>query len=394
MGKISDWWNGVEQTRADEPGPSDPSTALAIPPRAGVGARAVTSGEALGLAAVYRAVEIRAIAAKQISFDSVLVRNGFPLDETPRLLRKPDPECSRSQFIEKTVVSMNLAGNAYWRRVWVTPERREISSVWVMNPNDVVPKQNASGRIVGYQYQGQDLDVRDVSHLSRMRVAGSPKGLGPIQAAQVELRGSLDTALYGADYLNSGDVPTGILKSDQVLTPASADAAREQWSASRGGRGGVAVLGQGLDYRQTFLSPKDAQFVESQNWNVTTVARLFGVPGSLMMVALDNRGSSQTYQNVEQDWLGFVRFGLANDLIEIEDAFTELLPGTQRAKANYEALLRADTKSRYEAYAVSLDWTSVNEIRKHEGQTPVLGGDVIRGLQQQPAPAPREKDAA
>lgn len=384
---IREWWTGVEQTRADEAGPSDPSTALTIPSR-DIAARAVTSRDALGLAAVYRAVEIRAIAAKQISIDSVLVRTGLPLDETPRLLRKPDPDCSRSQFIERTVVSMNLTGNAYWRRVYNDREKRDLSSLWVMNPNDVTIRQTAAGRVIGYSYRGRDLDLDDVKHLSRMRVAGSPYGLGPIQAAQIELRGSIDTAQYGADFLDSGDVPSGILKSDQMLTKESAEAARTQWTDSRGGRGGVAVLGQGLDYRQTFLSPKDAQFIESQNWNVTTAARLFGVPGSLMMVALDSRGSSQTYQNVEQDWLGFVRFGLANDLIEIEDAFTDLLPGTQRAKCNYEALLRADTKSRYEAHNVSLAWRTVNEIRSVEGLPPIEGGDVLRGV----TPAKQEQD--
>ena len=263
-----------------------------------------------------------------------------------------------------------------------------------MNPNDVTIRQSEAGRVTGYTYRGRDLDLRDVKHLSRMRVAGSPYGLGPIQAAQIELRGSLDTAQYGADFLDSGDVPTGILKTDQMLTKESSEVAKQQWKDTRGGRGGVAVLGQGLDYRQTFLSPKDAQFIESQNWNVTTAARLFGVPGSLMMVALDNRGSSQTYQNVEQDWLGFVRFGLANDLIEIEDAFTELLPGTQRAKANYEALLRADTKSRYDAHNISLAWRPINEIRAVEGLPPIDGGDELRGTAPAPVPNNQEQEQA
>ncbi len=331
----------------------------------------------MGLAAVYRAVEIRAIAAKQISFDAQHVRNGMPLDETPALLRRPDPQCSRSQFIEKTVVSLNLNGNAYWRLVYKDEEKRDLSSVWVMNPNDVVIKTAASGLVTGYQYRGRDLGLRDVKHLSRLRVAGTPYGLGPIQAAQLELRGSLDTVQYASDFHNSGDIPTGILKSDQIIDAEGAQLARQQWEESRGGRSRVAVLGRGLDYRQTFLSPRDAQFIESQNWNVTTAARLFGVPGSLMLVALDNKGQSQTYQNVEQDWLGFVRFGLANDIIEIEDAFTDLLPGTQRAKGNIEALLRADTKSRYEAHALSLPWRTVNEIRAIEGYPPIDGGNQL-----------------
>src|SRR5690606_1511301 len=149
----------------------------------------------------------------------------------------------------------------------------------------------------------------------RIPLPGSPYGIGPIQAAQMELAGILDTTEYASEVINSGDTPSGILKSDSVLTSETAEAAREQWKNSRGGRAGVAVLGQGLDYRQVYLSPKDAQFIESQQFNITTITRMFAVPASLMLVVLE--GSSQTYQNVEQDWNGFVRFGLMDALTEI-----------------------------------------------------------------------------
>lgn len=369
MGAIRDWWFGPAATmvRAETPPPSDPSSALSIPSRE-VSSRFVSPREALGLAAVYRAVEIRAVAAKQISVDAF--RGADQLDRNPSILRQPDPFMSRAQFIEQTVVSLNLAGNCYWRVIRGFDD--EPSSLWVMNPHEIVIDTESTGRVTGYQYKGEKLKPADVKHLSRMRIPGTPYGLGPIQAAQAELRGTLDTMQYGADFINTGDVPTGILKSDQTLTPATAKAAKEQYHATNGGRRDILVLGQGLDYRQTFLSPRDAQFIESQNWNVTTVTRLFGAPASLMLVALDS-GTSQTYQNVEQDWLGFVRFGLTNDLIEIEDAFSDLLPRGQRAKFNIEALLRADTKSRYEAHEVALraGWLTKDEVRKIEGRKPL-----------------------
>lgn len=370
MGRLRDWWMGESDLsrfqREDIPGPSDPSTALQIPSRAEL-PRSVSSRDAVGLVAVYRAVEIRAVAAKQISLDAI--KKSRTIADTPPLLTKPDPLCSRSQFIEKTVVSLDLTGNAYWRIE--RNARGEVSSMWVMNPHDVRIEVSKAGRVSGYNYQNKHLDADEVKHLARLRVPGTPYGLGPIQAAQVELRGALDTAEYGSDFLDSGSVPTGILKSDQILSPDSAKAARDQWETSQGGRRGIAVLGQGLDYRQTFLSPKDAQFIESQNWGVAQAARLFGVPGSLMLVVAEGRG--ETYQNVEQDWLGFVRFGLMNDLIEIEDAFTDFLPYGTRAKCNVEGLLRADTKSRYEAHNLSLTggWRTVNEVRDIEGLDPL-----------------------
>lgn len=355
---------GEWHRRADEPTlpTANVDEALVIPRRDAVG-RAVGSREALGLHAVYRAVEIRAVAAKQISIDAL--RGSEDVDPMPAILRRPDPFISRGQFVEQTVLSLNLNGNAYWRILRDDTDR--VSSVWVMNPNDVVIDTNAKGFVTGYQYQGETLRTKDVKHLSRMRVPGSAYGLGPIQAAQAELRGAMDTSSYASDWLYSGDVPSGILKADQILTPEQAKQARTQWDETHGGRRGVAVLGQGLSYQQVFLSPKDAQFIESQQWDVTRVARLFGVPASLMLVVLD--GSSQTYANVEQDWLGFIRFGLMNDLLEIEDALSDFLPRGQRARFNIEALLRADTKSRYEAHAsaISAGWLTVNEVRAIEG---------------------------
>lgn len=126
------------------------------------------------------------------------------------------------------------------------------------------------------------------------------------------------------------------------------------------------MLGQGLHYEAMFLNPKDAQFLESMQFSTTQIARLFGTPSSLMLAAVE--GSSQTYQNVEQDWLGFVRFSSMQYLIEIEDALSQLLPRGQYAKFNVEALLRTDTTTRYAAYAKAIEakWMFPDEVRRIE----------------------------
>jgi len=96
-----------------------------------------------------------------------------------------------------------------------------------------------------------------------------------------------------------------------------------------------------------------------------------GTPASLMLAAVE--GNSQTYANVEQDWLAYVRFTLMGYLVEIEDALSDMLPGAQRAKFNIEALLRADTTSRYNSYAVAIDkgFLTPDEVRLLEGWAPL-----------------------
>jgi len=372
--RLDRFWQRVDAgvdafRREDTPPPSDPSTVQDVPSRQAL-ERAVALGDALSLGAVYRAISIRSLSAKQISI-KVEGRDGEIMERTPLLIAQPDPDESRSRFVEKTSVSLDTNGNAFWRviRKDDADESSPVKVLRVLNPLDVVIDHTKRGRVTGYQYQGRTYKPWQVKHLVAMPVPGMVRGLGPIQAAQVELRGALDTAEYGSDVLSSGDSPSGILKSDQIIDSDGAKKAKNAFRDGNGGKRGVVVLGQGLSYQQVYLSPRDAQFIESQQWSVTQVARLFGIPASLMLVTLS--GESQTYANVEQDWLGFVRFSLMKTLQEIEEALTSFLPRGSRAKFNIEALLRADTKSRYEAYesALRAGWRTVDEIRELEGLT-------------------------
>jgi HK97 family phage portal protein len=337
------------------------STGSIHPPSRDAVGSGVTAREALGLSNVYRAVSIRSTAARQLSLD---VYRGAEKIPTPSIIKRPDLDASLAVFIERSIVSLNLAGNAYWR------VRRNplgvVAALEVLNPADVTIETSTSGRVVGYKHQGNTLRLDEMKQLARLRVPGTPYGLGPIQAAQAELRGAIDLRDYASNWIASGDVPSGVLKSDQQLTSEQADDVKTRWSATRGGKRGVAVLGNGFSYQPVFLSPSDAQFIESQQFTTTQIARLFGVPASLMLAATD--GNAQTYANVSQDWLGFVRFGLMEDLTEIEDALTDLLPRGQEAKFNVEALLRSDVTTRYAAHAVALTagFMTVAEVREIE----------------------------
>lgn len=115
------------------------------------------------------------------------------------------------------------------------------------------------------------------------------------------------------------------------------------------------------------------QFLETQQFTTTQMARLIGAPASIMLVAVE--GTPETYSNVEQEWIGYVRFSLMKPLREIEEAFTELLPRGQVARFKIDNLLRTDTKTRYEAHAIALDpqrgWADEDEIRALEGMAPL-----------------------
>lgn len=354
-------WTGL--AREAETGSTQPP--MTAPSRAAA-PRSVNVGEALGLPAVWRAVHILAIAGKQLSIDTY--RYGIQVDDHP-LTRLPDPNLSRSSWIEQVVVSLACTGNAYLE-LKRDPDDT-IRAIPVLNPLDVRIKSDSFGTVTGYGYRGRDLPASRIKHLTLLRVPGTAYGLGPIQAAQPDLRGALDTRDYAANWFQDGGQPNGILSTDQPLPPQTTKAVKDTWNESAGAKNGVAVLSNGLKYQPIFMSPKDVQFIEAQQFNVTAIARMFGIPASLMLTAVDG-GTSQTYSNVEQEWLAFLRFTLMGYLVEIEDALSDLLPGKQRARFNVEALLRADTTTRYGSYetAIRAGFLDVDEVRALENRAP------------------------
>lgn len=310
---------------------------------------------------VHRAVSIHATAVRQLSVAAF--RDSEEVD-APSWLRRPNAFTPRSVFLEQTVISLAGHGNAYW--LIDRDAQGRVTNLTVLDPMAVEIDADHFGRPRKYMAFGKDYTPADIRHLALFRVPGKAKGLGPIQAARQEIQGAIDTRDYSSKWFQDSGVPTGVLKSDQVLSPEDAKAAKAAWTESQGAKRGVAVLGNGLSYSAIYLTPADAQFLESRQFDTTQIARLFGVPASLMLAGV--AGSSQTYANVEQDWLGYVRFSLMQYLTEIEDAFSELLPGRREARFNIEALLRADTTTRYAAHAVALSagFLTLDEVREIE----------------------------
>lgn len=342
------------------------SSAL-LPPTREVNQQTVVAAEALTLPAIYRAVSTIAIAAKQMPIDTV--RDDVVIN-SPDFIKQPHHASPRSTFIEQTVVSLATQGNAYWHIV--RDANGKLLELVPLNPLDMrVETEAVTRKVVKYQYLGVDYAPDQIKHLKLLELPGRVYGLGPIQSAQADLRGFLDTRDYASNWFQKSGVPTGYLKTDQFLNDDQVAATKEAWNSTAGAKDGVAVLGNGFSYLPVYLKPEELQFLQVQQFSVQQIARLFGVPATLMLTQVE--GSSMTYTNVSQEWLAFVRFSLMQYLIIIEDALSDFLVGRARAKFNLEAILRADTTTRYAAHASALTagWMTRNEVRAVEDLPPL-----------------------
>jgi HK97 family phage portal protein len=345
----------------------------------------VTAEQALGVSAVYRAVSLIANGVSQLGLG--VWRAGEEIEivsaNSNSLINKPSIDLSRSAFLEETAVSLATSGNAYWRLYGVgsPSEVSRTTAVEVLNPHAMSVDYDKGKKVYrynGYRSGSKTFAEHEVKHLSLLRVPGSEYVLGPIQAAQAELRGALEMRDYSSTIFSDTVTPSGVLKSDQMLPPGKADEIKARYYAQMGGKKGVLVLDNNFTYTPVYLNPADAQFLENQQFSITQVARMFGIPASKLLAEVN--GNSMTYTNMESANTDYVRDTLMGYLREIEEALSDLIPRGQSVKFKVEELLRADRKTRYDGHSIALagqPFRTVNEIRAEEGLPPIPGGDVL-----------------
>jgi HK97 family phage portal protein len=327
---------------------------------------------------VYRAIDIITSAVAQLPLR--VERHGVevPAGEIPDIIKAPSLSFTRSDFLEQIALSLAVTGNAY---ILAKRIGSKIVELVVLNPHEVLPTQDETSGVITYSYRGRDYRQADIQHLKFMVLPGSLKGLGAIQAARAEIQGAINLRDYAAQWFNGSGQPSGILSTDQALTAEDAKQIRDTWNNIDPATGkplpaaanpsNIKVTGKGVKYDPIVLSPRDAQFIESRNFDTLEIARLFGIPATLMLTSTE--GSSMTYSNVEQDWLGFVRFTLTKYLRKIEEALTTFTPRGQTVRFQISALLRSDTLTRYQAHQIALNagFMTLNEVRAIESLPPL-----------------------
>jgi HK97 family phage portal protein len=151
-----------------------------------------------------------------------------------------------------------------------------------------------------------------------------------------------------------------------MLNKAEADEVTANWHNKQQNRQ-VAVLGNGFDYQQIALSPRDALFTEVQDQQIQAVARLFGIPARLLLTSVP--GASDTYTNLQDENQVFYRHTLMAYTDSITDALTNCLPRGNRVEFDFEHLFKADVAARYDYYKTAIESgiLTAEEVRTKEG---------------------------
>lgn len=214
---------------------------------------------------------------------------------------------------------------------------------------------------------------REIFHVPGQMYDGV-SGMSPIDAMRLSLSIEASSEEAAGKFYSKGSLLSGFLHTEKKLDEVTAEKLKARWQKKMSGVDtayDIAVMDNGLKFEPITVAPADAEWVQSRNFNLEQIARAFGVPPFLLMIA----ASGQSFgTGLEQQLTGLELFTLNNWMRPVEDRFTlEILPGTQYAQYDRSPLDRADTKSLYAAMLIARNggFMSVDEVRERVGKPPI-----------------------
>lgn len=356
------------------------------------------SGIALGsrskpmlLSTVYRCVDVIGDAVAQLPLYTYLVdkqgyKSKFINHPAYHLLScEPNEDMTRFTFFKTLVTSVLLEGNGY-----AYIERDNIGNAiqLVYLPSYMVTIVHVPDRSTGirrkrYQVTGfsELVEPHDMIHVLNFSYDGII-GVSTLTHARQTLGISSSSEQHAAGFFEGGGNMAGTLTVEGARMNAEQkkqnyDEWEKRTNSATGHPNGIVILEGNMKYQPITVSPKDAQLLESREFNVVDTCRFFSVSP---VKAFDLSNSS--YSTVEATQLAFLTDTVAPMLekIELEIKRKVFRPSECESisvQFDTSALLRADMTSlaAYNNMLFQNGGITPNEIRRANNLPRLPDGD-------------------
>ena len=281
----------------------------------------------------------------------------------------PNKEMTSFVFREATMTHLLLWGNSYAQIL--RNGHGQVVGLYPLLPDCMqVTRDDDKNLIYLYGNSLKQVAFRgdEILHIPGLGFDGLV-GYSPIAMARNAIGMALATEEFGSSFFSNGAAPGGILEHPGTLKDPSK--VRESWNQLFQGSGKanrVAVLEEGMTYKQIGIPPNEAQFLETRKYQTEEICRIYRVPPHLI-ADLDKA----TFSNIEHQSISFVVNTIRPWLVRLEQAMNKaLLQPYEREQYfiefNVDGLLRGDYQSRMQGYATARQngWMSANDIRRLE----------------------------
>jgi len=208
-------------------------------------------------------------------------------------------------------------------------------------------------------------------------------GLSLVRYARDVIGTHLAASGYSDDFFSNNGVPHGFFEHPDRISEGAQRRFINSIMNRHGGPGNQfkpGVLEEGMKWVATGISPKDALLVDLMNVGPRQAANFLNLPPH--KVGDDSRTA---YNSLEAEQQSYLESSLGVWFSKLEFEANDKLFRTDEKDSFYceflvDARLRSDTKTRFETYALAIQYgvMSPNEARERENLNPYDGGDEIK----------------
>lgn len=297
-----------------------------------------------------------------------------------KLAWNPNSEMTAITYWELITTLIVMRGNAYAEIEFNS--YKEPVALWPLMPGTCKAGRDGRKKLV-YLCIGKNGDeivvqADRIFHVPGMGGDGIT-GWSVIENARRSLEVNAGYEQAANSLIENGMRPSGALKYPGSMQDIQKEEKAAKVAAKHGGVmnwNKMLLLYGGMDWVPFGMNADDAQFLETRMFQIEEVARWFGVPPHKLY---DLRRS--TNNNIEHQGMEFVTSSLMYWLTKIAQEYDRkvvAMPGGDVYSEHLmDAMLRGDTKTRYDAYGKAINWgfMSPNDARRKENMSPAEGGD-------------------
>jgi HK97 family phage portal protein len=348
--------------------------------RSGAGVISVTPESALGIPAVYACTVVisETVATLPLQVFEREGRGKKVADNHPLYELLHDQPNEYQTAVEFREMMTAFAVNRGRGVAEIIPGRRgAVDQLKPLHPDLVRPEVTDSGTL-RYRYWDPVKKRDRILLASDVFVVRGRFGRGVIEYARQSFELALQLQRFGTETYRRGPRFAGALQHPKTLTDKAREHLRkalDKYGAGGENEGRPLLLEEGMTWNSISLSMKDAEFVATLNDADVKVCQWYRVPQHKIQIL-----TRSTNNNIERQSIDYTTDSIMPWTIRWDQAIRrDLIINRGRFFAEHllDALLKADTKARYEAYAiaVSLGWMTRNEVRAKENDSPLPGLD-------------------
>lgn len=323
------------------------------------------------------------------------------------LLANPNPFYDGAVLASSTILSLEVAGNAYWIkersalgkvvRLWYTPH-------WMLDP-----RWDTEGRefISYYEYRVNGRQIRvscdDVVHLRSqfLNPANVRLGYSPLEPVLREVVTDNEAATFMAALLRNQGFPGVIISPAAGEVELKPDQSREieakidgKFTGDR--RGSTAVFNVPIKMETPTVSPEKLVLEKVRGLSEERVCAVLGIPPVVVSM-----GSGLSKSTAKASYEDSRKNAYQGKIVPLQKQYArqvtkQLMPEFQADSRRYRLywdwsdveVLKTGAKEEAETMAIACGgpWELVDEVRARKGLPPIPGGNVLRSGQPESKP--------